>query len=104
MSLSDDWKKDAACIDWDVNLFFDKYEEDENLRPAIDEYCMDCPVMRLCFASGVSHKGYGVWGGIYLEKGKISREFNRHKTKQQWTAIWQAITTDKEQDVYRRNG
>ena len=69
----DKWKDDAACLDYDTNLFFDKYEEDENLRPAIDKLCSSCPVSTTCFAVGVSQKEWGVWGGIYLENGQISR-------------------------------
>lgn len=96
MEQKPDWKKDAACSDWDGDLFFDKYEEDLDLRPAIDEFCSDCPVARLCFAVGVSGKEYGVWGGVYLEKGKISREFNSHKDKKAWSETWQYLTIDKE--------
>ncbi len=96
MSRHDEWKDDAACLDWDVNIFFDKYEEDVELRPAIDEYCQDCPVMKMCFAVGISNKEYGVWGGVYLEKGKISREFNNHKTKADWGKTWQALTINKD--------
>jgi hypothetical protein len=95
MSRKDEWKDDAACLEWDVNIFFDKYEEDVELRPAVDEYCMDCPVARICFASGVTGKEYGVWGGVYLEKGKISKEFNNHKSKGDWANTWQTLTNDK---------
>jgi hypothetical protein len=56
---------------------------------------MECPVRNICFASGVSGKETGVWGGIYIEQGDISREFNRHKTKQDWGNTWQALTTEK---------
>ena len=63
-----DWKLNAACLNYDVNLFFDKYEENEQLRPAIDNICSGCPIARTCFAVGISQKEYGVWGGIYLEK------------------------------------
>jgi hypothetical protein len=96
MDRTDSWQDDAACKDWDTNLFFDKYEEDKDLRPAIDEYCADCPVSRMCFAVGVSQKEWGVWGGVYLEKGKISREFNDHRTKQDWANTWETLTNDKE--------
>jgi hypothetical protein len=88
------WKKEAACIDFDTNLFFDKYEEDLEIRPQIDEFCRDCPVRNMCFAEGVSSKESGVWGGIYLENGEISREFNRHKTRQDWADTWEALTMD----------
>jgi len=91
---SHEWKNDAACLGYDTNLFFDKYEEEELLRPAIEKVCAGCPVMRQCFAVGVSQKEWGVWGGVYLENGKISREFNRHRTKEQWGEQWKSLTTD----------
>lgn len=88
------WKDDASCLQYDTNLFFDKYEEDESLRPAIDALCNKCPVRKNCFAVGVSQKEWGVWGGIYMESGKFSREFNRHKSKQDWGKIWISLTTE----------
>lgn len=92
---SHSWKDSAACKDYDWNLFFDTYEEDLNLRPAIDNLCSGCPVARQCFAVGVSQKEWGVWGGVYLEGGKISREFNRHRNKAKWAEIWKYLTMDK---------
>jgi hypothetical protein len=89
------WKDDAACLDYDTNLFFDKYEEDENLRLAIDKLCSSCPVSTTCFAVGVSQKEWGIWGGIYLENGQISREFNKHKNKSQWGETWQYLTMEQ---------
>ena len=91
---SQKWKAQARCKDYDWNLFFDKYEEDTALRPAIDSLCGGCPVARQCFAVGVSQKEWGVWGGVYLEGGKISREFNRHRNKTQWGEVWKRLTTD----------
>lgn len=90
------WKDNADCQGFDTNLFFDKYEEDLALRPAIDALCAGCPVAKTCFAVGVSQKGWGVHGGVYLENGKISREFNRHRSKAQWAETWQYLTMDKE--------
>lgn len=90
------WKNYAACLNYDVELFFDKYEEDVTLRPAIDKLCGGCPVRRQCFAVGVSEKAIGVWGGIYLDNGKISREFSRHRTKEDWAETWRSLTVDKE--------
>ena len=88
------WKDEAACLGYETNDFFDNYEEDLSLRTEIDDLCFSCPIARHCFAVGVSQKGWGVWGGIYLEDGKISREFNKHRTKQQWTEKWQNLTMD----------
>ena len=86
------WKDNATCIDYDTNIFFDKYEEDEQLRLGIDNLCAGCPVSRTCFAVGISTKEWGVWGGVYLEDGEISKEFNSHKTKESWSETWQYLT------------
>lgn len=94
MSQSNRWKESAACKNYDVNLFFDKYEENESLRPAIEKICSECPVAKVCFAVGVSQKEYGIWGGVYLENGKVSREFSRHKNKQAWASTWKYLTND----------
>jgi hypothetical protein len=89
-----EWKDSAACSEYDTDLFFDKYEEDQLLRPAIDNLCSECPVRKKCFAVGVSQKEWGVWGGIYLENGQISREFSDHRTKQSWGDTWKHLVMD----------
>lgn len=89
-----EWKDEALCLEYDTNLFFDKYEEDELLRPAIDKLCSECPIKRSCFAVGVTGKEWGVWGGVYLEDGKISKEFNLHKDKEKWMTTWQSLTME----------
>jgi hypothetical protein len=86
------WKDLASCFEYDTNLFFDKYEEEQDLRLAIDKLCLECPVQKQCFAVGVSQKEWGIWGGIYLEGGNISKEFNNHKDKGDWSDIWQSLT------------
>ena len=94
----DDWKDEAPCKNsgYDVNDFFENYEEDIELREDIDNLCFNCPLARHCFAVGVSQKAYGVWGGVYLENGKPSREFNKHRTKPDWAKVWQNLVVDKE--------
>ena len=89
-----EWKDDSLCLDYDTNLFFDKYEDEENLRPAIDKLCSGCSVSRQCFAVGVSQKEWGVWGGVYLENGLISKEFNSHKNKEDWANTWKALVIE----------
>lgn len=88
------WKDDARCQDLDTNLFFDKYEEDETLRKGVEMLCAQCPVRRTCFAVGVSSKEWGVWGGVYLENGSISKEFNKHRSKYDWSETWKHLTTE----------
>lgn len=89
------WKDQALCLDYDTNLFFDKYEEQESFRGAIDQLCSQCPIQKTCFAVGVSSKEWGVWGGIYLEGGNISKEFNSHKTEENWSTIWKRLLIEQ---------
>lgn len=90
------WKDEADCLDLDTNLFFDKYEDDTHLAKTVDGICQRCPVNQSCFAWGVSNKEWGVWGGIYLRDGKIDKEFNAHKTKEDWFTAWESLTMEKE--------
>jgi hypothetical protein len=88
------WKDKALCLGEDTNDFFDNYEEQPELRGLVDQICQQCPVRKLCFATAVSAKETGVWGGIYFEQGEISKEFNRHKTKEDWGNTWQSLTME----------
>lgn len=88
------WKDESSCLHYDTNLFFEIYEENESMRNGIDSLCRSCPVKKVCFATGISGKEWGVWGGVYLESGEISREFNKHKSKQDWGQTWQALTME----------
>jgi len=88
------WTKDSACLNMDSNLFFDKYEEQPSIRDAVDRLCMSCPVQRNCLAVGVSRQEWGVWGGVYLEKGKISKEMNSHKKNNEWFNVLLTATME----------
>lgn len=90
-----EWKDDAKCLGMDTNVFFDKYEDRESLRPAVEKLCSSCPVRKECFAVGVSQKEWGVWGGVYIENGQLSREFNKHRDKESWGQLWQSLTIDR---------
>jgi hypothetical protein len=89
------WKDESLCFGLDTNLYFDKYEDNIEQRPITDDMCRICPVRKTCFANGISGKEWGVWGGVYLENGEISREFNKHKSKQDWAATWQSLTMEQ---------
>ena len=89
------WKDNALCLGLETNLYFDKYEDEESIRQNIDLLCRQCPVKKICFANGVSGKEWGVWGGVYLEGGDISREFNKHKTKHDWSLVWKSLTIEE---------
>lgn len=94
MQSDNSWRDKAKCLGYDTDIFFDKYEESETLRLAVEKTCSECPVRRMCFATGVSNKEWGVWGGVYLENGKISKEFNSHRSKQDWAETWSNLTND----------
>jgi hypothetical protein len=93
--MDNKWELEAICDGDEVNLFFDDYEENIEIRKEIDALCGICPVARQCFAAAISQKDWGVRGGVYLEKGKISKEFNSHKSKQDWAETWQNLTIDR---------
>ena len=80
----------------DTNLFFEKYEDNQDIADGIDNLCAKCPFQRQCLAYGVSNQEWGVWGGVYLEMGKISKEFNKHKNNDSWFKVWSSATMDKD--------
>lgn len=88
------WKDDASCLGTETNLYFEQYEDNIEIRNDIDSLCRACPVAKQCFAVGISGKEWGIWGGIYIENGEISREFNKHKSKQDWASTWSALTME----------
>jgi hypothetical protein len=88
-----EWANGAKCIGLATNTFFDLYEESPSLAKDVDDLCMSCPKRRECLALGVSRREWGVWGGIYLEDGDISEEYNRHKTSEDWNELWLRLTT-----------
>lgn len=90
-----DWKDDGACVGQDTELFFDAYEEDLDVREIVDRVCFSCPVKRDCLAYGGTKKEYGVWGGLYLIQGKISPEFNNHRTKESLFELYASMTLDR---------
>lgn len=88
------WKDEGSCLGLETNLYFDKYEDDEGVRPTVDALCRQCPVAKICFANGIAGKEYGVWGSVYLDNGEISREFNKHKSKEDWANTWTSLTME----------
>jgi len=82
-----DWWHLAICRGMDTNLFYDKYEADVTIAKNIDEACLSCPVMQMCYQSGVEKSEYGVWGGVYLTAGSIDKTKNLHKTSEVWKSL-----------------
>lgn len=82
-----DWWHLAVCRGMETNLFYDKYEVDPNIAKSIDEACFSCPVIKMCYESGVENSEYGVWGGVYLTSGDIDMSKNLHKTSEAWKKL-----------------
>ena len=90
------WQDDAACLESDVEEYFDKYEDDSgefNIRHKVDSGCRKCPVMRTCFAYGKFFELTGVWGGIYMNNGSIDHAINEHKSPEDWAQTYAALTS-----------
>ena len=81
------WWHLAACRGMDTDLFFDKYEADENIAKNIDEMCLACPIIDICYKNGVNNSDHGVWGGVYLTSGSVDKSRNIHKTNTIWKRL-----------------
>jgi len=90
------WFEDAGCLEDDPNLFFELYEDNSSgiARKAVDYRCMNCPVQKDCFYTGVSRNEWGVWGGVYLVDGEIDELNNNHKTPEDWADLWLRLTME----------
>lgn len=71
----------------ELDPFFDAYESDDVVAKQADLMCLSCPVSNICYKYGVETKSMGVFGGIYLNLGKIDKKFNAHKTPEVWKAF-----------------
>ena len=91
------WQDLASCQGMDVNYFFDKYEEDSYIAKNVDQTCLHCPVLKLCYNYGLDSKQDGVWGGVYWAGGLVDRPRNRHKT----TEVWQDLENQLGQQIIR---
>ena len=82
-----DWYDIAICRGMDTNLFYDQYEADQNIAKNIDEMCLSCPVLEMCFKVGKEMNEYGVWGGVFMNSGSIDKSKNLHKTADTWKRL-----------------
>ena len=82
-----DWYHLSICRGMDTNLFYEKYEADPNIAKNIDEMCLSCPVVSMCYQAGADGNEYGVWGGVYLTSGSIDKSKNLHKSPDTWKRL-----------------
>jgi hypothetical protein len=82
-----DWWHLSVCRGMDTNLFYEKYEVDDKIAKNIDEACLACPVIKMCYKNGVENNEHGVWGGVYLNSGAIDKPRNIHKSPEIWKRL-----------------
>lgn len=81
------WYHLSACRGTSINWFYDLYEQDKTHAKIVDEMCLSCPVAKQCLADGQAGKDFGVWGGVYLNLGRVDPDQNKHKTPEVWKAL-----------------
>jgi hypothetical protein len=64
----------AACEGLPMENFFDKYLESESIAVEVARLCKSCRVKTICGNYGVQTKSTGVWGGRWLQYGKVIRD------------------------------
>ena len=65
------WMDTASCVGWDTDLFFEKYLEDDEAATDVTKLCLMCPVQKECLNFGRYMKSSGVWGGHWLQNGRV---------------------------------
>ena len=78
-----EWHEEAACKGLPIEIFFPDEEEDtpEDIISKLEiamKFCEDCPVLKLCYAHGLKHEDYGIWGAS-TEKERRSERRRRKK-------------------------
>lgn len=73
-----DWRRDAACVGHDPDLFYPLSERDAGRAKRI---CASCPVSLECLATVLNmppHERYGVWAGRYFKDHHLTRKESPH--------------------------
>lgn len=81
------WYHLSVCQNMDLNNFYDNYEDDPVFAANMDSICISCPVRAICRREGEDNRETGLWGGVYLDKGKIDVPRNAHKTDDIWEIV-----------------
>jgi hypothetical protein len=86
------WMSLGNCFQFGVegpedDFWFEQYEYSKEVAANVDDMCITCPVIKACASYGVEKKLDGVWGGIYLQSGKMSGPKNKHKSEETWQSL-----------------
>lgn len=87
-----EWYHISVCQGMKTNWFYDDYESDPLFAQVMDGICLSCPVRKQCLREGVENNEYGLWGGVFLNNGKVDENRNAHKTQDIWEEIRSGIS------------
>ncbi len=66
-----DWRKEASCKGYDINLFYLKNKQ-EQISPEIIKLCYGCPVRMCCLKEAIeSQDSFGVRGGLTEKQQRV---------------------------------
>lgn len=83
--MLEDWMALASCQDIDEpEKFFDQYLQDDHTMLEVNNLCMSCPVKIPCVNYGVYTKSTGVWGGRWLQNGKLIKRVEQILNEYFW--------------------
>lgn len=89
--------------------FFEGYEQSDSFPTGLDEtilgykveggtiphladaICRSCPVRMQCAEFGIDEGLTGVFGGMYLTRGKYDKDKNSHKQDSMSEDLWQTL-------------
>lgn len=81
------WYHLSICHGMKLSYFYEDYEKDAIFARVMDGICLSCPVRELCFQEGTEDNNYGLWGGVFLNNGKIDEVRNEHKSEEVWRQL-----------------
>jgi len=75
------WRRDAACRDLDIDIFF-PFDEMEGASLEAKEICETCPVVDTCLQySLATNQAEGVWGGLDANERRRMRRRIRDQAR-----------------------
>ena len=83
--MIDDWMDRGSCVGVDdPERYFDKYLKDPEIALQVQKICVLCPVRKECYNYGLQLKCTGVWGGVWLQTGRVVKRIESILSSYYW--------------------